>query len=81
MNLAMRSRGPAPRTFAIVKRIEALITPARADAIDQASVLLDQFKGESGTTAQAIDDFLLDLMTLVVVVENTPKRLYNPARQ
>ncbi|ESX62702.1 hypothetical protein X759_34535 [Mesorhizobium sp. LSHC420B00] len=41
----------------------------------------DQSKGESGTTAQAIDDFLLDLMTLVVVVENTRKRLYNPARQ
>ncbi|MER8948319.1 MULTISPECIES: hypothetical protein [unclassified Mesorhizobium] len=41
--------------------------------------MLDQFKGESGTTAQAIDDFLLDLMTLVVVVENTRKRLYNLA--
>ncbi|MER9203862.1 hypothetical protein NKH74_32815 [Mesorhizobium sp. M0933] len=43
--------------------------------------MLDQFKGESGTTAQAIDDFLLDLMTLVVVLENTRKRLYNLAKQ
>lgn len=62
-------------------RIEALIDAAGPDALDNARGLLDQFKGKSETIAQAIDDFLLDLMTLVFVVETTRERFHNPARR
>ncbi|MER8501711.1 hypothetical protein NKJ50_29470 [Mesorhizobium sp. M0115] len=63
------------------KTIEGLIDAASADAIDKARVLLDQFKGKSETIAQAIDDFLLDLMTFLFVVEATHERFHNPARR
>ncbi|TWI20783.1 hypothetical protein [Mesorhizobium tianshanense] len=63
------------------ERIEALIDAPSADAIDTARVLLGQFKGESETLAQAIDDFLLDLITLVFVVEATREGFHNPARR
>ncbi|RWG22554.1 MAG: hypothetical protein EOQ55_03210 [Mesorhizobium sp.] len=64
-----------------LQRIETLIDEASVDAIDKARVLLDQFDGRSETLAQAIDDFLLDLMTLVFVVETTRERFHNPARR
>ncbi|WP_287196257.1 hypothetical protein [Mesorhizobium sp.] len=49
-----------------------MIDEASVDAIDKARVLLDQFKGRSETLAQAIDDFLLDLLRFVV--ESTRER-------
>ncbi|RWO17994.1 MAG: hypothetical protein EOS09_36395 [Mesorhizobium sp.] len=64
-----------------LQRIETLIDEASVDAIDKARVLLDQFKGRLETLAQAIDDFLFDLMTLVFVVESTRERFHNPARR
>lgn len=64
-----------------LQSIESLIDEASVDAIDKARVLLDQFKGRSETLAQAIDDFLLDLMTLVFVVESTREMFHNPARR
>lgn len=63
------------------KRVEELIDATSVDAIDNARVLLDQFKGKSETIAQAIEDFLLDFMTLLFVVEATRKRFHNPARR
>ncbi|MER9432556.1 hypothetical protein [Mesorhizobium sp. M0408] len=63
------------------KRIEGLIDATSVEAIDNARVLLDQFKGKSETIAQAIDDFLLDFMTLLFVVEATRERFHNPARR
>lgn len=63
------------------KRVERLIDATSVDAIDNARVLLDQFKGKSETIAQAIDDFLLDLMTLLFVVEATRERFHIPARR
>ncbi|MER8402504.1 hypothetical protein [Mesorhizobium sp. M1348] len=51
------------------------------EAIDNARVLLHQFKGKSETIAQAIDHFLLDFMTLLFVVEATRERFHNPARR
>lgn len=56
------------------KRVEGLIDATSVEAIDNARVLLDQFKGKSETIAQAIDDFLLDFMTLLFVVEATRER-------
>ncbi|MER9133129.1 hypothetical protein [Mesorhizobium sp. M0768] len=50
------------------KRVEGLIDATSVEAIDNARVLLDQLKGKSETIAQAIDDFLLDFMTLLFVV-------------
>lgn len=44
------------------KRVERLIDAISVEAIDNARVLLDQFKGKSETIAQAIDDFLLDFI-------------------
>ncbi|TIU38202.1 MAG: hypothetical protein E5W31_08785, partial [Mesorhizobium sp.] len=64
-----------------LQRIETLIDEASVDAIDKARVLLDEFNGRSETLAQAIHDFLLDLMTLVFVVETTRERFHNPARR
>ncbi|TIU22422.1 MAG: hypothetical protein E5W49_07000 [Mesorhizobium sp.] len=61
--------------------METLFDEASVDAIDKARIFLDQFKGRSETLAQAIDDFLLDLMTLVFVVESTRERFHNPARR
>ncbi|MFK0692288.1 hypothetical protein ACFX5Q_29495 [Mesorhizobium sp. IMUNJ 23033] len=63
------------------ERIEALIDTASADAIDTARVLLDRFKGKSETLAQAIDDFLLDLMTLAFVLQTARESFHNPARR
>ncbi|ANT54487.1 MULTISPECIES: hypothetical protein [Mesorhizobium] len=70
------------------KKIEGLIDAAGADAdtagadaIDDARDLLGQFKDKSETIAHAIDDFLLDLMTLLFVVEATRERFHNPARR
>ncbi|MER8746545.1 hypothetical protein NKH54_26280 [Mesorhizobium sp. M1004] len=63
------------------KRVEGLIDATSVEAIDSARVLLDQFKGKSETIAQAIDDFLLDFMTLLFVVEATPEQFHNPARR
>ncbi|WP_192178395.1 hypothetical protein [Mesorhizobium amorphae] len=40
----------------------------------------DQFDDKSQTIAQAIDDFLLDLMTLVFVIESTQEMFHYPAR-
>ncbi|PZV34467.1 hypothetical protein [Mesorhizobium kowhaii] len=63
------------------EKIEALVDAASADAIDRARVLLDQFDDKSQTIAQAIDDFLLDLMTLVFVIESTQEMFHYPARR
>lgn len=63
------------------KRVEGLIDATSVEANDNARVLLDQFRGKSETIAQAIDDFLLDFMTLLFVVEATRERFDNPARR
>ncbi|MER9389913.1 hypothetical protein [Mesorhizobium sp. M0435] len=42
-----------------------MIDATSVEAVDNARVMLDQFKGKSETIAQAIDDFLLDFMTLL----------------
>ncbi|MER9670441.1 hypothetical protein [Mesorhizobium sp. M0203] len=58
-----------------------MIDATSVEAIDNARVLLDQFKGKSETIAQAIDHFLLDFMTLLFVVEATRERFHNPVRR
>ncbi|MER9300587.1 hypothetical protein NKI38_29580 [Mesorhizobium sp. M0621] len=63
------------------KRVERLIDATSVEAIDSARVLLDQFKGKSETISQAIDEFLLDFMTLLFVVEATREQFHNPARR
>ncbi|MER8627789.1 hypothetical protein [Mesorhizobium sp. M1143] len=63
------------------KRVERLIDATSVEAIDSARVLLDQFNGKSETISRAIDDFLLDFMTLLFVVEATREQFHNPARR
>ncbi|MEI9401858.1 hypothetical protein [Mesorhizobium argentiipisi] len=52
----------------VFERLEALIDAPEAEAVTDARVMLRQF--ESIMTADAIHQFLLDLMTLVFVVES-----------
>ncbi|MER8760123.1 hypothetical protein NKH69_31595 [Mesorhizobium sp. M0976] len=54
-----------------------MIDATSVEAVDNARVMLDQFKGKSETIAQAIDDSLLDFMTLLFVVEATRERFHN----
>ncbi|MET3594640.1 hypothetical protein ABID26_004048 [Mesorhizobium shonense] len=52
-----------------LEAVEALIGDANADGIEQARSLLARFR-TSESLASAIDEFLLDFVTLVFVVEN-----------
>lgn len=58
-----------------------MIDATSVELVDNARAMLDQFKGKPETIAQAIDDFLLDFMTLLFVVEATRERFHNPARR
>ncbi|WP_292140593.1 hypothetical protein [Mesorhizobium sp.] len=51
------------------QRLEALVDSAGVDDIEEATALLRRFKGRSREVAAAIDEFMLDFMTLVFVVE------------
>lgn len=50
------------------ERLEALIDAPSAEAVDEARAMLRQF--ESALTADAIHQFLLDLMTFVFVLQS-----------
>ncbi|MGX9120941.1 hypothetical protein ACWTU6_30705 [Mesorhizobium sp. BHbsci] len=52
----------------IFERLEALIDAPQAETVNDARAMLRQF--ESVMTADAIHQFLLDLMTLVFVAES-----------
>lgn len=63
------------------QRLEALLDSAGSDGIDEANALLRRFKGKSQEVAAAIDDFMLDLKTLVFVVETGEEEFEKPVRQ
>ncbi|AZO28369.1 MULTISPECIES: hypothetical protein [unclassified Mesorhizobium] len=63
-----------------LEAVEALIGPANADGIEQARNLLARFR-TSESLASAIDEFLLDFITLVFVVENKQESFENSLRR
>ncbi|MBZ9872317.1 hypothetical protein LB542_15800 [Mesorhizobium sp. BR1-1-9] len=64
----------------IFQKIEAFIDAPDADRIDEAKRLLAGFR-KSETTIKAIDDFLLDFMTLVFVVESGEEEFQGSVRK
>ncbi|AZV23746.1 MAG: hypothetical protein EOS73_32760 [Mesorhizobium sp.] len=63
------------------QRLEALVDSAGVDDIEEATALLRRFKGRSREVAAAIDEFMLDFMTLVFVVENGEAGFEKPVRK
>ncbi|RWA68000.1 hypothetical protein [Mesorhizobium sp.] len=63
-----------------LEAVEALIGAANADGIEQARNLLARFR-TSESLASAIDEFLLDFITLVFVVENKQESFENSLRR
>jgi len=63
------------------QRLEALVDGAGADDIEEAKALLRRFKGRSEMVAAAIDEFMLDFMTLVFVVETGEDGFKEPIRK
>ncbi|OHV62929.1 hypothetical protein LCM4576_31415 [Mesorhizobium sp. LCM 4576] len=63
----------------IFENLEALIDAPGAETVNEARSMLRQF--ESVVTADAIHQFLLDLMTLVFVVDAAPQNYHPPVRK
>lgn len=63
------------------QKLEALIDSAGVDDAEEATALLGRFKGKSQAVDTAIDEFMLDLMTLVFVVETGEERFEKPLRR
>jgi hypothetical protein len=63
------------------QRLEALIDSAGVDGIEEATALLRRFKGGSREVELAVDEFMLDFMTLVFVVENGEEGFEKPIRK
>ncbi|WP_051334094.1 hypothetical protein [Mesorhizobium sp. WSM3224] len=63
----------------IFERLEALVDAPDAEAVNHARTMLRQV--ESIMTADAIQQFLLDLMTLVFVVECARHNFHASARK
>lgn len=51
------------------KKIEALIEAGGADAVEEARELLSLVRASSQATSEAVDEFLIELMTLAFLVE------------
>ena len=62
-------------------RLEALIEAGCADAVEQARSLLNSLIGESRGAAAAADEFLIEMMTLVFLVETGREAFQNSARR
>ncbi|MFB9981194.1 hypothetical protein ACFSQQ_19750 [Mesorhizobium kowhaii] len=63
------------------QRLEALVDSAGVGSIKEANALLRRFKGRSQMITAAIDEFMLDFMTLVFVVETGEEGFENPIRK
>ncbi|WP_292459088.1 hypothetical protein [Mesorhizobium sp.] len=63
------------------QRLEALVDSAGVEDIEEATALLRRFKGRSRGVSAAIDEFMLDFMTLVFVVESGEEGFEKPVRK
>ena len=64
-----------------INRLEALIEAGGADAAAEARALLQHAKGRSRATVAAVDEFLIDLMTVSFLVEAGLEAFQHPARR
>ena len=64
-----------------INRLEALIEAGGADAAAEARSLLGDVKGRSRATVAAVDELLIDLMTVAFVVEAGLEAFQKPARR
>ncbi|MET3523859.1 hypothetical protein [Mesorhizobium abyssinicae] len=51
------------------KKIEALIEAGGATAVEEARALLSHHRGGSQAIAEAVDEFLIDLMTVIFLID------------
>ncbi|WP_246686963.1 hypothetical protein [Mesorhizobium sp. B2-4-19] len=63
------------------QKLEALIDSAGAGDVEEANTLLRRFKGKSQAVATAMDEFMLDFVTLVFVVETGEEDFEKPLRK
>ncbi|RNJ47329.1 hypothetical protein B5V01_24655 [Mesorhizobium erdmanii] len=63
------------------QRLEALIDSAGAGDVEEANALLRRFKGKSQAVDTAMEEFMLDFMTLVFVVETGEEGFEKPLRR
>jgi hypothetical protein len=63
------------------KKLEALIDAGGANLVAESRTLLAQFKGTSQELAGAVDEFLLDMMTLEFLLEAEREAFHNSARR
>ncbi|PBC02666.1 hypothetical protein [Mesorhizobium sp. WSM3860] len=62
------------------RKLETLIEAGGANAVGEARALLAQLKGKSQGLAEAIDEFLLDMMTLDFLLETEREAFQTSAR-
>ncbi|WP_245278978.1 hypothetical protein [Mesorhizobium loti] len=74
-------RGREEWRLDLFQKLEALIDSAGIDDVEQATALLRRFKGKSQPLTTAIDEFMLDFMTLVFVVETGEDEFEKPMRK
>ncbi|WP_292097320.1 hypothetical protein, partial [Mesorhizobium sp.] len=63
------------------RKLEALIDAGGANAVGEARALLAQLKDKSQGLAEAVDEFLLDMMTLDFVLEAEREAFQDSARR
>ncbi|MDX8448297.1 hypothetical protein [Mesorhizobium captivum] len=62
-------------------RLETLIETGGADAVDQARTLLSSLAGSSKLADDAVDEFLIEMMTLAFLAESGRDPLQTAARR
>ncbi|BCM19270.1 hypothetical protein MJ8_30430 [Mesorhizobium sp. J8] len=62
-------------------KLEQLIDAGSANLVAQARGLLAEIKGKSHELPQAVDEFLLDMMTLEFLLEAEREAFYGAARR
>ena len=64
-----------------ITRLEALVEAGGENAVAEARALLEHANGHSRTIGEAVDDFLIDLMTVSFLVEAGLEAFQRPARR
>ncbi|CDX55857.1 conserved hypothetical protein [Mesorhizobium plurifarium] len=62
-------------------KLETLIDAGGANLVEEARALLAQVKGKSQELAEAVDEFLLDMMTLEFLLEAEREAFHGAARR
>jgi hypothetical protein len=65
----------------VFQELERLLDSAGVDDVGAASALTRGLKGRSGPVQVAVDEFMLDFLTLVFVIESGESAFEKPARE